>query len=267
MKIRKFGSMLGEENSVANAQLHRISMKLPPFWDKHPKLWFASVESQFIMSGITQDSTKFYSVVSILSSEVLNYVSDIVLQPPENNKYDKLKERLIADFSDSEQTRIKAVLSELMLGDDKPSHLLRKMKQLAGLTLNEEFLKTLWLQRLPTQHQAILSVSEDSLDKLALMADKIHETAGNSISEIKCSKPSVTELEELRIQISELTKKMELFGRNRNRSVSNNRSVNGRARSKSPSKKKVYDNCWYHYKFGENAKRCQPPCKFKNQEN
>lgn len=255
------------EANNSELQVNRVSLKLPPFWDKHPRLWFASVESQFVMSGISQDTTKFYSVISTLTSDVLNYVSDIVLQPPENDKYGKLKERLIADFSESEQSRIKAVLSELVLGDDKPSHLLRKMKQLAGTTLGEEFLKTLWLQRLPTQHQAILSVSEDSLDKLALMADKIHESTGSSIMEIKSAQISLSDFETLRMQISELSKQVEGFTSSRGRNSNTVRAFSSRSRSKSPRKKKTYDYCWYHWKFGEKAKHCKSPCHFKNQGN
>lgn len=103
----------------ANAQVNRVGLKLPPFWDKHAVLWFASIEAQFVVSGITQDETKFYCVISALTSDILSYVSDIVLTPPATDKYQTLKSRLITEFSDSEQRRIKAVLSELTLGDDK----------------------------------------------------------------------------------------------------------------------------------------------------
>ncbi|XP_067134245.1 uncharacterized protein [Centruroides vittatus] len=128
------------------AEVNRVALKLPPFWDKTPELWFANIEAQFAISGITKDSTKYYSVVSALNSDILNYISDIVLNPPAKNCYNTLKARLLADFSDSEQRQIKALLSDIALGDEKPSHLLRKMRQLANNKLGEDFLKTLWLQ-------------------------------------------------------------------------------------------------------------------------
>ncbi|XP_054721212.1 uncharacterized protein LOC129230994 [Uloborus diversus] len=247
-------------------QVNRVGLKLPPFWDKHPILWFKNIEAQFIVSGITQDETKYYNVIAALTSDILNYVSDIVITPPENNKYETLKSRLISDFSDSEQKRIKAVLSELILGDDKPSHLLRKMKQLAGQTLGDEFLKTLWLQRLPSQVQAILSVSEDSLDKLALMADKIHETASANIDEVKCANTAISDVTELKLQIAELSKQVERLSRSRAKETSN-RHFSRRPRSNSSKNKKTYDQCWYHWKFGNDAKRCKSPCRFKTSEN
>ncbi|KAF8770999.1 hypothetical protein HNY73_018462 [Argiope bruennichi] len=56
----------------------------------------------------------------------------------------------------------------------KPSHLLRKMRELGGGTgIKDDFLKTLWLQRLPSEMQEILSISSEPLDNLANMVDKI----------------------------------------------------------------------------------------------
>lgn len=260
--------MQAAENQTS-LHVNKVGLKLPPFWDKYPVLWFANIEAQFMVSGITQDATKYYCVVSALTSDILSYVSDIVLTPPEGDKYEKLKSRLVSDFSDSEQRRIKAVLSELVLGDDKPSHLLRKMKQQAGTTLGEDFLKTLWLQRLPAQAQAILSVSEDSLDKLALMADKIHETAGAGVEEIHGSKSPLSEFSELRAQIAELSEQVAHFSRGRERQkrdFGGNRSFS-RQRSKTPKSRGSRDQCWYHFKFGNAARRCKPPCTFKNSEN
>lgn len=252
----------------SRTEVNKVGLKLPPFWDKHPELWFANIEAQFIVSGITQDATQYYSVISALNSDVLHYVSDIVLQPPTDKKYETLKSRLIEEFSDSEQKRIKAVLSELTLGEDKPSHLLRKMKQLAGKTLGEEFLKTLWLQRLPAQAQAILSVSDDGLDKLALMADKIHETNCSQIDEVQNnSTNTLSDLSELRAQIAELSKQVGRLSRSRGRQgFERNRSFSRPRQQKTPTQDSR-ELCWYHRKFGETAKRCRSPCSFKRQGN
>lgn len=70
-------------------------------------MWFINIEAQFILSNITQDSTKYYAVVSSLNSEALSHVSDIVRHPPTDNLYKTLKERLIAEFSDSETARFR----------------------------------------------------------------------------------------------------------------------------------------------------------------
>ncbi|GFU31236.1 uncharacterized protein TNCV_1742291 [Trichonephila clavipes] len=101
----------------------------------------------------------------------LSYVSDIVLSPPNSDKYHTLSQRLITQFSDSETQKIKKLLTDLQL-NEKPSHLLRKMKELSNGQLQDDFLQSLWLQRMSPHIQTVLSASSESLDKLAIIADK-----------------------------------------------------------------------------------------------
>ncbi|GFY72248.1 transposon Ty3-I Gag-Pol polyprotein [Trichonephila inaurata madagascariensis] len=109
------------------------------------------------------------NIIAAIDPETLSSVSNILFEPPATNNYNALKERLIAEFSDSENKQIRKLLSELQLGDDKPSHLLRKMRVLAsGASLNDYFLKTLRLQRLPSEMESILSVSPETLENLAI---------------------------------------------------------------------------------------------------
>ncbi|GFY72531.1 uncharacterized protein TNIN_19881 [Trichonephila inaurata madagascariensis] len=75
-------------------------------------------------------------------------------------------------LTDTEESRLKKLLTEMELGDRRPSDLLRQMKSLAGSSISDELIKSLWLQRLPQQTQAILSTSKDILNN-AEMADKI----------------------------------------------------------------------------------------------
>ncbi|GFX68410.1 retrovirus-related Pol polyprotein from transposon opus [Trichonephila clavipes] len=56
-----------------------------------------------------------------------------------------------------------------------PSQLLRKMRALAGTDVSEKALRTLWLDKMPDSVKCIVIVSEEHLDKIAAMADKIVE--------------------------------------------------------------------------------------------
>ncbi|KAF8791110.1 Ecto-NOX disulfide-thiol exchanger 1 like protein [Argiope bruennichi] len=174
--------MLNTENETVNAdaqtesQVSHLSVKIPPLWRNNIKLWFIQVESNFALAKITNDLTKYNHLIATIDPETLSAVADILLAPPDTNKYDALKTRLIAEFSASENEQIRRLLSELHLGADKPSQLLRKMRELGGGTgIKDDFLKTLWLQRLPSEMQAILSISSERLDNLANMVDKIAE--------------------------------------------------------------------------------------------
>jgi hypothetical protein len=44
--------------------INRVVIRVPPFWPEKPALWFAQLEGQFALWNITQDSTKFYYVIS-----------------------------------------------------------------------------------------------------------------------------------------------------------------------------------------------------------
>ncbi|GFT87573.1 hypothetical protein TNCV_4302141 [Trichonephila clavipes] len=54
------------------------------------------------------------------------------------------------------------------------------MKELSNGQLQDDFLQSLWLQRMPPHIQTVLSASSESLDKLAIIADKVSEVVGSS---------------------------------------------------------------------------------------
>lgn len=239
----------------------RIALRLPQFWRSNVRLWIAQCDNAFAYSGITSDDTKFSALVAHIDAETLEHVADIVLTPPPTDKYKKLSGRLISEFAESDQQKIKKLLCDLQLGDEKPSHLLRKMRGLAGTQLQDDFLQNLWLQRMPPHIQTVLSASSDPLDKLAVIADKVAEIVSPAsvcatvaeppaptVTDILCKK-----LEELSLQVAELS---------RGRSFSRNPS---RDRSRSHSRRKG-NLCFYHARFGDSAEKCKPPCAFqKNQ--
>ena len=71
-----------------------VSIKLPPYWSNDPALWFSQVEAQFTTRGITSESTKYAHVVGSLQPEVAQEVRDLLLNPPAENPYTRLKSEL-----------------------------------------------------------------------------------------------------------------------------------------------------------------------------
>ncbi|KAI5717156.1 hypothetical protein M8J77_000965 [Diaphorina citri] len=105
----------------------------------------------FSSTSSTQNSTLVTPTaadhVYRVDSEVLESVSDLILNPPAVEKYKTLKDRLIEHFSGSETQRFQHLLSAQEFGDEKPSELLQHMIDLCP-SLDAKFLKTLWLQQL-----------------------------------------------------------------------------------------------------------------------
>lgn len=241
--------------STENTNIMRVAVKLPPFWREQSELWFKSAEAQFVISGITSDETKYYTVVAAVESDVLAQVSDIIMNPPTTLKYDSIKERIIERFADSEQKKLKRLLSEIELGDRSPSQLLMEMRKYAGDKVSDEFLTTMWLNCLPQNARAILATLKDGLDSLAKVAEKIIEVGGiREISVDTVSKPfksgtyaRIDILEKKMDENTELLKKL----------LSRNRS-----RSRSRAKPGASGECWYHEKFAQNATKCIKPCTY-----
>lgn len=148
-----------ENNTIVN----RVSVKVPPFWPEQPEIWFAQVEAQFGIARINSDNSKFNTVVAAIESGVLAQVSDAILNPPEDGKYNHLKACIIERYCDSEQKKIQKLISDIDLGDKRPTQLLNELRGLAKGKINDDFLKTLWLQRLPAQTRAILQASNADL--------------------------------------------------------------------------------------------------------
>lgn len=257
--------------NVVHPYIGRVAVKAPPFWKDNPALWFRQLESQFIMNGITVSETQYHIAVAALDTAVINQVSDIIMNPPAVRMYETLKLRLQERFAESEERRFKKLISSIELGDKKPSHLWREMRDLAGTRLDDGFLRSLWMQRLPAQLQAILSTSDDDITRLLPIADRIHEVI--DIREVSSISPPTddvvvlakthgiaTSFQQLCIQVNELSQQMaSLNNSHQSRSKSFERGSRMRSRSRSS---KRYDKCWYHFRFGKDAKKCIKPCNY-----
>ena len=251
-----------------------VSLKLPPYWPNDPAVWFAQVEAQFLTRNLTSQATKYAYVVASLQPEIAQEVRDLLLNPPTTQPYDQLKSALIQRTSASEQKRLHQLLISEELGDRKPSQLLRCMHQLLGdNSLEDRILRQLFLQRLPTNVQLILASTSDtvSTDDLALLADKILAVAPPQpfIAAVHSDSPTTTtQIQDLRGQIDTLTTQLHTVinqlqaqprSRSRGRSPTPSRSF---PRRNSSATRPTGSSCWYHWRFGAAARKCDPPCSF-----
>lgn len=197
-----------EGTSVATpGTISAISLKLPPFWPADPGLWFAQVEAQFATRSISVEKTKFDYVIASLSPDTATEVRDLILTPPTETPYTTLKQELIKRTGGSSQQKMQKLLKDVELGDRKPSQLLRRMRQLWSGPANDDFLRELFLQRLPTNVRMTLvpSASELTLEKLADMADRILELATPTIGALHMPPPqALPEVESLRAEVRQL---------------------------------------------------------------
>ena len=156
------------------------TFKLPIFTPEEPELWLLQVECAFDVSGVVSDELRFKLVVANLPPTIAATVKDVIRT---SKSFQTLSKALQDRLAQSRAERIKSLLSQQQLGDQKPSALLRSMRSELAATgdapLETELFSTLFLQRLPQSVRAALALlpADSPLDKLADAADRYLEVS------------------------------------------------------------------------------------------
>lgn len=143
-RIPVAGQLAEHANDLAAISL---SAKIPEFWADMPRMWFAQFES--IMAPQRQgDREKYNLVVAKLSRDAIQQVSDLIITPPERDLYGAVKARLLLVYEESAEKQFHKLVSDMQLGTQKPSQLLRRMAEYArNARVADETLKNLWISR------------------------------------------------------------------------------------------------------------------------
>ena len=112
---------------------------------------------EFLATRLTAAATKSYYVVSALDQDTAQRLIYLLNNPPEDNKYTTLKERLLDTFELSEYERAACLLNMPNLGDRKPSALMDEMLGLLGQHTPCLPFKYIFLQHLPKDSRTILA--------------------------------------------------------------------------------------------------------------
>lgn len=226
---------------------------IPSFWSNEPRAWFAHVDSLFARYGPITDHAKYCHVIVRLDKEACIEVRELMLNPPEEDKYEKIKAALITRLSITRDKKMYELIMSETMGDRKPSEFLEHLRQLAGSLVPEKFVKAVWFRCMPKKIQNFIPLQNDlPLENLANLADYIHIVSSsqdiNGSSKIEPHEQQMNvllnKIDDLTLQVSELSTLL------RSR----------RSRSKSRNNREPL--CWYHQHFGERAINCVSPCNF-----
>lgn len=263
-----------EQNIVpgTSQEVCKVGVRIPPFWPEEPEIWFAQIEGQFAITGITSDATKFHYVVGQLENKYSREVKDLIIKPPATDKYQTLKSELIRRLTASKEKKTIQLLHHEELGDRKPSQFLRHLRGLASADIPNDFLKTIWMSRLPVGIQQLIASQPASsgLDDLATLADQVLDISLSSPNVAATSLPStpgsvlnelVHEVAELRRQLQHLSMQRDRSPRSRSRNGDRRRNRSS-SRTRSQSSYRTHPLCFYHSRFGSKARDCIKPCDF-----
>ena len=211
-----------------------VSLKLPTFWTSQPEVWFAQAEAQFHVRGITSDTTKYYYVVAALDQSTAGRLLDVLQSPPDADKYAHIKEQLLRTFSLTRRDRAAKLLdmANLSLGDRKPSAILSDMRSLASGHTACMLFEEVFLRQMPDDIRMQLAQQDfSSLDVVAERADALW-----------------------------LAKSQHTDPGGIHKVVKTPRNIRHPAPTTSDASTQGW--CFYHFRFGNKAKKCNPPCTF-----
>ena len=262
----------GASNTNSTVDVSAISVKLPAFWPKLPVEWFLQVEALFATRGITSQQTKYDHVLSVLPSEIITTVLDVlqVNRATTTNPYDALKAALLGRLVKSESRRIEELLNGTPMGDRTPSEYYRHLRAVAGnsTSVNDNLLAKLWLRNLPALVQTAVTASgRTEPTEMTKVADEVYEVYERQTKFTPMSPaPGISELvaqnQKLLAEVAALKKSFsDMSASNRSRSRSRSRNREDRLHtSTSSGSTETNGLCWYHNKYGDAAKKCRKPC-------
>lgn len=223
--------MPGEEKVE---QQNAVALKLPTFWTTQPQVWFQQTEAQFHIRQITADVTKYYYVVSALDQETAGRIIDYLREPPATDKYEGIKALLNKTYGLSRRDRAAKLLHMDGLGDRKPSMLMNEMLSLMDGHKSCLLFEQVFLEQMPEDIRLLLA-DEDFTDprRLAARADVLWQ-AKQQDRAIISRVTSIPQTEKRVVPGAEST------------TATNN-----------ANKTKW---CYYHQRWGADARRCRPPC-------
>ena len=80
---------------LQHAPVNRVTIKPPPFYRTNPTVWFRQMESQFVLAGITNDTTKYHHILAAIPEDVA------INLPMEIEDYSSLKDSITQVYQKS----------------------------------------------------------------------------------------------------------------------------------------------------------------------
>ena len=224
-----------DDSTTSASTLASVAIKLPAFTTKNPILFFYSLEAQFEIKKIKDETTKFYYVVSGLPEHVLERIPDMLESRPSTDEYKEIKKRVLSIYQRPIGERLLECIDATSLGGLRPTAFADRISALTMGADLDAVHRAILLRALPPGPRAVLRPSTADFRDLAAEADKFFDISGGLIE----SAPSFVAASE---------------------SGADNIATFRQQPSKAAPPRK--DECFYHKKFGAAAKKCNAPCRW-----
>ena len=223
-------------------------------------LWFAWAKFNFEVSGVVMEREKFMHAANALSYNALTLVADLFMQPPVNQLYQRLKERLLISHQLTSVQMAERIFNMWELGNCRPSQLLAVMMEFCPEgEVNSAFFRTSSLRRLPREIRVLLAdeVRGDMKD-MAVRADELFQHHQPNV--VAAVDTAVDE--DLAEAVAALAVCANKAGfRGKKKEVSRGGGSGSSSGGGSSGGGKSYFICDSHWKYGAKAFQCDAPNK------
>ena len=251
--------------AAAAAPVAHVAVKLPDFWVKDPKMWFAQAEAQFRRARITQETTMFDYILMKLPEDVVMsvraLVSAIEADPvKQETSYTLMKEALMGSYGKTKWQMAYALLDHPELGDRRPSAMMAEMLALRYETSPPDSLfLALFLRRLPASiRDHLAAANHETAAAMSTHADILWDARNSaSVSAVSESLSAVS----VRSASPKNSRSPDRRARSPDRRArSPDRRQDGKGRGRKPTPGRKF--CNNHRKYGNKTFNCQGNCDF-----
>ena len=242
-----------DEDEDSSKHVRTVTIKLPPFSESNPELWFSKAESQFKVKGITSDTTKFHHLYALMTDKAANEIEAILLNPPKTGKVDAMRTKLVRKFGRSQYDKDYELLTTRSLGDLKPSEMWSKFQRLNKDPGNatSTFVRTYLISMYPPEVRgALANMKFEDNDEMVEAADRYLEKSRKRPGDVN----EITDDGEYD-QIEAISRGGAARGRGQAKS--------GRGQPGGQKPSAGNKTCFFHDRHGLAAFKCNgPPCPF-----
>lgn len=232
--------------------------------------WFRYFDQLCLRLGLNSNHEKIDALIPCLDSNEFVSIQDLL---DGEHSFEEVKVCLIAKFSKSLDQSLQELLSLPSLGDLAPSKFLTQARrEISKNDMSDAVLCEILMNKLPLEVQNSLSIvlgsSMDEFSKIADRAMRRHSGQGLVTSQIHQISQKVEHLEsKLNYRPPSRYRSNSYHSHHQNRSGPSRYSNNYHSRWNPPSNYNRPRFCFYHRRFGRDARNCIRPCSWIMPEN
>lgn len=225
-----------------------VAVKLPPFTIKTPGVWFRRAEAKFRLSGITQSTTMADHTLSAMTESTAELIQAWLADQPDHLLYEDLKDYILKRFCLPVSERAQRVLrlADQPLGDNTARERWEEIQSLLNLpskdgkTQRVSLEREIFLQSLPTEvRQNLPQAHEMTTENLIVTTEKLMDAHRAS---------------------RQRTPAFQISDQNADVCAAAPRQQRRSRPVQTPPEGKDGELCYYHVRFGDDAKKCRPHC-------